>query len=443
MSGTAAQSEAPNNRSWLLTVLIAVYASNFVDRTIVNILQQPIKEELALQDWQLGLLGGTSFAVFYTFLGLYVARLAERGDRVTILTVCILLWSAFTVLCGAVTSFIQLLLLRIGVAIGEAGATPTGHSLISDHYPADKRAGALALFASGNTIGTVLGALIGGFVGQAVGWRWAFVVAGAPGIVIAAITFFTLREPRRQQQANAADVPPFARVARMLAGKASFRQLAIAAALMLFASYGLIAFVTAHFIRSFGLPLGQAGLIGGVGLGVMLGIGTIAGGLFAQRLARTDRRWLVWAMAWAMVAAAPLCTFGFLARDLKLAVLLLLPMMICMGVFQGPLFGTLHSLVEPRMRATASALMLFVMTLVGLGLGPLVVGIASDFIAAALYPGGGFDTTCRAGTVGDPDCQRASANGLRYALAGCGALFAWSAIHFARAARTVREDIID
>lgn len=424
-----------------MTVLVGAYASNFVDRTIVNVLQQPIKQELALQDWQLGLLGGTSFAIFYTLLGLYVARLAERRDRVTILTLCILAWSAFTALCGLVTSFMQLLLLRIGVAIGEAGATPTGHSLISDHYPVARRAGALAVFHSGNTLGSVLGALIGGFVGQAYGWRWAFVVAGVPGLALAAIAWFTLRDPRRQAPVAAADVPPLTEVARLLFGKAAFRHLAFGAGLMLFGSYGVFAFVTAHFMRTFALPLAQASLIGGVGTGLVLGIGTLSGGFLAQRLAVRDRRWLVWTTAAALALAAPLCALAFTATAVVPATILFLTMATLLGVFQGPLFGALHSLVAPRMRATASAILLLGITLLGLGLGPLVIGLLSDMLAARAVAG--FADLCRAGTATDPRCLAASAQGLRQALAGCAVAFGWAALHFALAGRTIRADMID
>ena len=435
----------PGYRAWLMTMLVTVYASNFVDRTIVNILQQPIKEELQLQDWQLGLLGGTTFAVFYTFLGIYVARLAERGNRITILTICIIAWSAFTAMCASVTSFFQLLVLRVGVAVGEAGATPTSHSLISDHFEPAKRPGAIAIFATGNTLGNIFGALIGAFVGQAWGWRWAFIVAGAPGLILAAVTFFTLREPRKLATKAMAedDVPSFGQVARLLLGKPTFRQLAIGAALMLFGSYAVIHFVTSHLMRTFDLPLRDAGLIGGVGTGLMLGAGTLIGGFGAQYLARRDRRWMIWVIALSMAIAGPLCAAAFLAGSVAVTAVCSLGLMICLGVFQGPLFSTTHSLVTPRMRATSSAVMLWTITLFGLGLGPLGLGLASDLIAANMFGGGDFVTTCQSGASLDPRCQQASAEGLRLALASISLIFAWASVHFFLAARTVRADVTD
>ncbi len=430
-------------RAWLLTVLVSVYASNFVDRTILNILQQPIKEELALQDWQLGLLGGTTFAIFYTALGVTIARIAEKNDRVTVMTVCILAWSAFTALCGMVSSFLHLLLLRIGVAIGEAGATPTSHSLISDHYPADRRAGAIAIFASGNTLGNILGAILGATVGAAYGWRWAFVLAGIPGLALALITRLTLRDPRHRvpHGEQDADVPPLAAVARLLLGKHSFRQLVIASSLMLFASYAVLHFATSHMMRTFALPLGWASIVGGVGSGVMLGIGTIGGGFLAQRLARRDPRWLLWSVGAAMAVAAPACLLAFATPAMAPAIGFFLLLMMCLGVFQGPTFGTLHSLVQPRMRTTASALLLLVITLFGLGMGPLAMGFVSDQLAAYSFGTAAFEATCRAGASVDPGCRAASAYGLRTALAACSVIFAWSALHFFLAARTLREEI--
>ena len=443
MDDRAIDSVAPatrGQRAWLLSVLVSVYASNFVDRTIVTILQQPIKVELGLADWQLGLLGGTTFAIFYTTVGLWVARAAEKGDRVTVMTVCILAWSLFTALCGFVTSFAQLLLLRVGVAVGEAGATPTGHSLISDHYPVERRAGAIAIFASGNTIGNVLGAVLAATVGATYGWRWAFVIAGAPGLILAAITRLTLKDPRKAMQP--ADVPPLVEVARLLWAKPTFRQMVMAGSVMLFGAYAVIQFATPHMMRTFALSLGWASIVGGVGTGLALGAGTIGGGFLAQRLARRDRRWLLWSVGGAMALAAPLCLLAFTTAAMGPAIVFFLAMMMCLGVFQGPFFGSLHSLVRPRMRATATAIMLLVITLFGLGLGPLAMGLASDRIAAATY-GDGFAALCRAGTAADVACQAASATGLRIALAACGAIFAWASVHFLLAARTMREDAED
>ncbi|KQS03657.1 hypothetical protein ASG11_04865 [Sphingomonas sp. Leaf357] len=430
-------------RGWAMTLLVSIYASNFVDRTIVNILQQPIKIDLQLQDWQLGLLGGTSFALFYTVLGLYVARLAERRDRIHLLTICILAWSAFTMLCGAVTSFVQILLLRVGVAIGEAGATPTGHSLVSDYYPPDRRAGALAIFSSGNTIGQVLGALLAAFAGQALGWRWTFVVAGAPGVVLALLAITTLREPRRDTPVSPEPVASTRDVARTLFGKPSFRHLTAGTALTLFAAYGIASFIVPHLMRSYALDLRQAGIIGGVGGGVMLGLGTLGGAFLAQRAARHDRRWLIRTPALFIAAAAPLGLIAFVTTNLWVAVLAFLAMNGCIGTFQGPLFATLHALVGPRSRATASAILLSGVTLVGLGLGPLTVGYLSDVAAAAQFGNANYAVLCRAGTATSQACSAASAAGLRQALLAAAAMLAWAALHFGLAVRSSVADRVD
>lgn len=430
-------------RAWVMVLLVAVYAANFIDRTIINVLQQPIKIELQLQDWQLGMLGGTTFALFYTVIGLYVARLAERRDRTHVLTGCILVWSAFTAACGMATSFAQILLLRIGVAVGEAGCTPTSHSLIADYHTPEKRPGALAVFATGNTIGLVLGALLGGIVAHAWGWRWAFVLAGAPGLVLAALTFFTLRDPRRMTGDAIEHVPPMRAVAATLFGKPTWRHLTIAASLSVFTAYGIAAFVTPHLMRSFALDVRAAGILGGVGGGLALGVGTLIGGFTAQRLASRDRRWMVWTPGIAMLLAAPLAVLAFAADRLAWAVPAYLLAHVGMGTLQGPLFSTNHSFVGPRMRATASAILLLIMTLVGLGLGPLAVGAASDLLAAASFAGDDYARVCRAGTASDPACLKASAAGLRWALVLGSTLLAWASVHYFLAARTIRADVID
>jgi predicted MFS family arabinose efflux permease len=426
-----------------MTLLVSIYAANFVDRTIINVLQQPIKLDLVLRDWQLGLLGGTSFALFYTLLGITVARAAERHDRIHLLTVCIVAWSAFTMLCGAVTGFGQLLLLRVGVAIGESGATPAGQSLISDYYPVERRAGALAVFASGNTIGQVLGALLAALAGQALGWRWTFVLAGSPGIVLAVLCMTTLRDPRAHASAPQQPVAPLRDVARGLFAKPSFRHLAAATSLTLFATYGIASFIVPHLMRSYALSLRAAGLIGGVGGGVMLGLGTLGGAFVAQRAARRDRRWLILTPAICIAAAAPLGMMAFGTTQVMVAAIAFLAMNGCIGTFQGPLFASVHSLVAPRSRATATAILLSVVTLFGLGLGPLTIGALSDGLAGRLYAGADYAIACRAGTAVSAACVAASAQGLRLALlAGAGA-YLWAALHFVLAARTSATDSLD
>jgi predicted MFS family arabinose efflux permease len=426
-----------------MTLLVSVYAANFVDRTIINVLQQPIKVDLVLRDWQLGLLGGTSFAVFYTVLGIAVARAAERRDRIHLLTVCIMAWSAFTMLCGAVTGFGQLLLLRVGVAIGESGATPTGQSLVSDFYPVERRAGALAIFSSGNTVGQVLGALLAALAGQTLGWRWTFVLAGSPGIVLALLCMTTLRDPRQRVSAPQHAVVPLRDVAQSLFAKPSFRHLAAGTALTLFATYGIASFIVPHLMRSYAMSLRAAGLIGGVGGGVMLGLGTLGGAFLAQRAARHDRRRLILTPAIFVATAAPLGLIAFGTTHLAITAIAFLAMNGCVGTFQGPLFASVHSLVGPRSRATASAILLSVVTLFGLGLGPLAIGALSDGLAGHLYNGTNYAIACRAGTAGSAACVAASAQGLRLALFAGACAYAWAAVHFALAARTSASDSLD
>ncbi len=436
-------SAGTTNRTWLLILLTAVYASNFVDRTIVTVLQQPIKTELQLQDWQLGLLGGTSFALFYTVLGLVIARQAERGDRVRLLSLSILAWSAFTALCGAAGSFTQLLLLRVGVAIGESGATPAAHSLISDYFSPAKRAGALAIFAFGNTIGFLLGAVLGGLVGQACGWRWAFVAAGAPGIILALLTRYTIDEPRRRASVERVNVPPVGAVLRLLASRRSFGHMAFATALATFCGYGSSQFIAPYLMRSFDASLALAGTMAGIGSGIMIGLGTLVGGMLVQRFAAADRRCAMWVPGAGMLLAAPMCLVAFTASDIRTTMIGFSLMSIGIGTFQGPVYSTVHALVEPRMRATATAAILLVTTLIGLGLGPLLIGGLSDLFASHAFGAPYYAQICARGTSTAANCIAASATGLGRALLICSAILAWSAFHYFQAARSIRTDVID
>jgi MFS family permease len=413
-------------RTAALAVLVLVYTSNFIDRTILSVLAQPIKEELALADWQLGVLGGLSFALFYSVLGLPIARLAERVDRTWIISVSLALWSAMTVLCGSAGSYLQLLACRVGVGVGEAGGTPPAHGLLSDYYPPRQRATALSVYGLGVPLGSMFGAVLGGAAAEAFGWRGAFVVVGAPGLLLAVVAKLVLKEAPRGwwEAAPPAPAPPLSAVVTALWRKRCARELAAGITLASFTGYALVAFSASHFVRAFGLSLAEAGLAAGATSGLAAAVGTLLGGVLTDALGRRDRRWYAGLPALGLLLAAPLYAAAFLQSDWRLAVLLLLPAGACQYLYLGPTYATVHNMVEPRMRATATALLLLVVNLVGLGLGPTLVGLASDTFAAG-----------QSGAA-------ASAEGLRRALVAASGVFVWAALHYGRATRSLREDLL-
>lgn len=388
-------------RRYALWVLLIIYTLNFLDRQVVNILAEPIKRDLGLADWQLGMMTGLAFAIFYTVLGIPIARMAETKNRPFIIGASVAAWSAFTVLCGFTQNFWQLILARIGVGVGEAGCTPPAHSLITDYVPREKRAGAIAFYSIGTPLGTLAGMAMGGLVADAYGWRVAFMVAGAPGVIFALIAAFTLVEPRRQLAADiaarAASKISFGAALAVLATKKTFWLVALAASIKAFVGYGHAPFTASFFFRVHGVEVAElaarfglksAGFLG-LALGLIGGtagvIGAWFGGILADRLGAKDLRAYVIVPAIASLITIP---FYILAVSVgsPMAAICILTIPVLLGtLWYGPVYATAQSIVDPHMRATASAVLLLIINLIGLGLGPVAVGALSDLLAG---PGG-------------------------------------------------------
>ena len=384
-------------RSYALGLLMVIYVVNFVDRQVVSILAELIKQDLKLADWQLGLMTGLAFAVLYTVLGLPIARIAERGDRPLIIAVAVAVWSAFTALSGMAQTFTHLVLARIGVGVGEAGCTPPALSLIADTVPKEQRASAVSVYMLGAPVGSLLGLALGGLIADAFGWRMAFVLVGLPGLALAAIAALTLREPRRGRPvvARADDgVPSFREALKELAGKRTYWRVVGGVTIKSFASYGALAFTGSFFFRNFPAELAQysamlglksAGFLGlalGVTSGVMAMIGTLLGGRLADHFAKKDARAYAMIPAIGAIAGLPFSLAALSSDSLLLAFAFLLAPGLLGSMWLGPAYGVVQSLVRPQTRATATAVLLFVANLIGLGLGPLVVGIVSDVLIA-------------------------------------------------------------
>ncbi len=443
--------------AWALGLLFLVYTSNFIDRTILSVLQQPIKEELKLSDAQLGLLGGFAFALLYSTLGIPIARLAESRSRKTIITASVVIWSVMTAFCGLARSYGALFLFRVGVGVGEAGASPPAHSLIADYFPPKRRATALSIYSLGIPIGVLVGSVLGGVIAQRYGWRPAFAVVGLPGLVLALLTQITLREPARGHseggEAAGTVTPSFGAVVARLWSRPAFLHVAAGASLTSFASYGIGAFTAPYFIRTFHLSLTQAGLVLGLISGVAAAVGTLGGGLVTDRAARRDVRWYVWTPAIGLAIAAPLYMAGYLAPSWPLAVAILIFPPVFQYSYLGPSFGVMHNMVPPRMRATATALLFLAINFIGLGFGPTLVGLASDLFAAHHFAGslqmgpGGFAHLCPGGKASaslpalNAACRSASAFGVRWAIVACAAVYLWAGAHYLLAAKRLRQDM--
>jgi MFS family permease len=428
-------------RGYILAALLAVYTFNFIDRTILTIVQEPIRKEFGLTDTLLGLLGGPTFAFFYTFLGIPIARLAERQNRMTILSICLALWSGMTALCGIATSYVTLLLPRIGVGVGEAGCTPTANSVIGDYFPAETRSTAVAVYAMGVPIGASLAAIGGGFVAEHLGWRGAFLSLGLPGLLLAILVKLTVREPPRSTPAD--EAAGFFATFKALGGKPTFWNVSLGGAMASFTGYGVGQFTNSFFIRSHALSIFQASMITGLLVGVFGGGGTFFAGYISDRMIKRHPNALAWLPALGLIISTPLSIAGYLVHSLWLAVPLLAAATVFQYFYVSAIYAATQGIVHPRMRATAVAVLLFIVNIIGLGLGPPAIGALSDLLANVhLQPAGLSVAACKAAaTANAAACAEGSAFGLKYAIVFGYLGFVWAAGHFLWAWRTMPRDI--
>jgi MFS family permease len=384
--GSGIAATGPGGR--VLAILLLAYVFNFIDRQIIGVLAVPIKAELALSDRQLGLMGGIAFALFYSGLAIPIAWLADRKSRVNIIAASVALWSAFTAACGFAQNFWQLFLARMGVGIGEAGGVAPSYALISDFYPRERRARALALFSLGIPIGSALGVFFGGWIASHLDWRSAFLIVGVAGLPAALLVKLFIPEPVRggfdSADGRASDpAPPFAQVAAALARTPSFWLLSFGAASGSILGYGLIFWLPSFFARSFHLELGEVGwfygsivLIGGVA-------GTWLGGWFGDRVGPGDPGAYARLPAFCFLAAAPCFAAGLFAPSLWLGWILFAVGQMLALAWLGPVIAAVQHIVPPNMRATASASFLFINNLIGIGFGIFFLGFMSDAMTQA------------------------------------------------------------
>ena len=430
-------------RTWLLALLLVTYTLNFVDRTIVAVLAQPIKLALHLSDTQLGLLGGLAFAAFYTGVGIPMARLAERMSRVVIMAVSVALWSAMTAAGGLAQTYLQLALARMGVGIGEAGFLPTSHSLISDHFPPSKRASALAVFSLAIPLGSLIGAVSGGWIAQHLNWRIAFFTVGAPGLIVSLLVLSTLKEPPRGNldAADSSGPPPSTlAVLRRLASKPGVIWAVVGASCASIGGYGVGNFLGPYLNREFGMGYAQAGLIGGLIVGAPTCIGTLFGGLISDLIGKWDKRGYAWVPASGLLIATPVFVYALMRPTWVEFFTVMLIGAIGQQLYLGPTFGVVNNSMEPRMRATAIAFMSVCLNLFGLGFGPTLTGLLSDKFGGALSGSAGADVLSLCHESAKAACN-ISATGLQYAMIVMTGFYALGGLAFLMASRTLRRDL--
>jgi MFS family permease len=377
----------PAYARYVLGLLVVVYVLNFVDRQILSILLDPIKQDLGVSDTAMGVLTGFAFAFFYTFAGIPIARAADRGSRRAVIALGLGLWSAMTAASGLAQGFWQLAAARTLVGVGEAAGTPASQSLLADYFPPERRAAAFGFFANGIYLGTMLAFLLGGWLATRFDWRTAFLVVGVPGLPLALLVRASVRElPRGASEAPGGDESVVAarEVLRLLLSRRTFVYLVVAGSLLALPGYAMLTWGPAFLGRVHGMDRFAIGTALGVLIGTTGSAGAWLGGILADRLGRRDPAWNLRFPALATLGAVPFAV-GFLhLPDAGPALAAFAVFYLCLNTYVGPTWSAVQGLVKLRMRATATALFLFVLNLVGLGLGPLLVGGLNDRLAPSL-----------------------------------------------------------
>ena len=400
-------------RRYTLFMLVLVFTSSHVDRQIMGILGQPIKESLLISDTQLGLLTGIMFAVFYATLGMPMAMWADRNNRRNLISFSVFLWSLMTALCAAATNFMHLLLLLIGFGVGEAGSNPPSHSMIADLYPPEKRSTAMAIFGTGINWGILIGFLVGGWINEWYGWRTAFVVVGLPGILLALLVRYTVKEPPRgysESLKQEVAAPGFWEVVGFIWRSSVLRHIVAAGALVSFAGYASVIWVPIYLVRIHGMGTGEVGSYLALLIGVGGAIGIYLGGRIADFLsARRGEQWLPWVVALSSLISLPMLYLTFMAPTPMTAIAAyVLPAMLG-TLYVAPGFALIQNSTPLEMRSVAAAINLFITNIVGLGLGPFTVGFFSDFFS-----------------------QSYGEDGLRWGLATTIIILLWGVFHYWR-----------
>jgi predicted MFS family arabinose efflux permease len=417
-AGANAIVRQPAQRYFVLGLLTVIYALNFLDRTIFNVLIEPIKKEFALSDTAMGLLAGFGFVLFYSLAGIPTARVADRLSRRNIIAIALSFWSVMTFCCGVAQSVTTLALARIGVGIGESAGTPASQSMVADLFTKNERPRALGVYAIGTYLGVFLGYFIGGFVNQHCGWRTAFFCAGLPGLVLAAVLWLTVSEPRRGAMAETFRPEPLGPTLAFLASQRSFVIVLVGFCLTTYTNYATSAWIPPFLARVHHLNSAEIGSYAGTFKGLCGMAGTLVGGLVVARISQRDDRWKLWAPAIMSGLAGPVLALCLLTSSFAVMIAALALMSFLVGFHLGPIFAIAQTVARPSMRALASAIILLTATCFGQGVGPLAVGIINDALKDSF-----------------------GADAVRYSLLSAAVTTILGALLFAFAARSIRGDI--
>jgi MFS family permease len=407
-----------------LGLLAAISTCGFIDRIVMNLLAQPIKVEFRLTDLQVAMIAGLAFSVLNAVLGIWIARFAERGNRIRFIWIGTLAWSAATAACGFANSFVTLLLARVGVGVGEAVGLPAASSAVSDCFPREKRTTAVSVMQLAVPLGAFIASIFGGMIAQAWGWRYAFWIAAAPGALFALLLLIFVPEPARgrfDDPARIDDLPSLLAVLGRIWNWRSLRHLLIGSTVASAVGFGLNNFLAAWLIRRFEFNLAQAGLAVG-----FLTLPSVAGvwcaGWLADRFGRSDARWYTWIPAITLLVSAPLYFIAATRTTPSVAIALLTGAALVQYCYLGITAGLFQNMMHPRMRASSTAINSLAYSVLGAALGPILVGTLSDHLAGATTPA-------------------ASAAGLGMALALTALGYLWAALHYLWATRYVGAEL--
>lgn len=446
MTSTTA-APATSNRNWVLFILALTYLFNYVDRSILNIAGEAVRIDLKLTDTQLGLVGGLAYSLINGMAAIPIAWWADRTNRVKLVAGALAIWSLVTAACGAATNFWQMFVGRTLVGFAEAAGPSASQSVISDYFPASQRARAMSLYYLGVPVGILLGAFVIGLMVEHFGWRMAFVLVGLPGVLLAALMYFTVKEPPRGQFDTSAtksiDQPSLWATMKLLFSRATYRHLLLAVVLLNFAALAFMQFLHPFLVRRFDMGYADAAAVFGLVKGVAAIIGGLIGGFASSYLAQRDERFYAWVPGIGVLLAGPLYILALMQGSWQISAVLLFLASIGHSTYYGPFFATVHSICGARMRTMATAISAAIINGIGITAGPVFAGLLSDFFTNRAFGEGSYKLDCVKQQVAElaSSCQAASASGLQTGLTITALVFVWAALHYFLGSNTFRRDV--